>query len=310
MPEVGVPVADRQRALVVGAGSIGNRHARLLAELGCGVRVVSRRVGSGDFGTIGEAVEAWAPHYVVIATEAGDRFAAVDALLDVDFAGKLLVEKPLGSVPERLSSARCTTWIGYNLRFHPVVDEVRTRLQTETVLTVQMRAGQYLPDWRPGRDHRDTASNREGGGVLRDLSHELDLVEWLFGPSRAGTAIIDRVSDLDLGVPDAAAVLLRCASAPVVSIELNYLDRVPQRTVVLATRQHVMAVDLIAGSISIDGKSVTLARAERDESYVRMHRSILFGTGERVCSLPEGRRLMRIIEALEVAAMHESWAAF
>ena len=45
-------------------------------------------------------------------------------------------------------------------------------------------SGRIIRDWRPGRDHRTTASatQQAGGGVLRDLSHELDYLLWLFGP--------------------------------------------------------------------------------------------------------------------------------
>ncbi len=42
-------------AIVVGLGSIGQRHARVLQELGCRVSTVSRR-GGGDYTAIASAV--------------------------------------------------------------------------------------------------------------------------------------------------------------------------------------------------------------------------------------------------------------
>jgi hypothetical protein len=58
------------------------------------------------------------------------------------------------------------------------------RLDGRSAITVSAYVGQDLRDWRPGRDHRTTASatQQAGGGVLRDLSHELDYLLWLFGP--------------------------------------------------------------------------------------------------------------------------------
>ncbi|MFX7793064.1 Gfo/Idh/MocA family oxidoreductase, partial [Acinetobacter baumannii] len=43
--------------------------------------------------------------------------------------------------------------------------------------------GQYLPDWRPTKDYRETVSAKTelGGGVLLELSHELDYAQWILG---------------------------------------------------------------------------------------------------------------------------------
>ena len=55
-------------AVVVGLGSIGQRHARVLQELGHGVTTVSRR-GDGDYTSIASAIAAARPEYAVVATE-------------------------------------------------------------------------------------------------------------------------------------------------------------------------------------------------------------------------------------------------
>src|SRR5215471_14335890 len=87
-------------ALVVGYGSAGRRHARLLQKLGCQVAVVSRR--SIDyalrFSSLREALATLAVDYVVVANETSQHAATVEALLAHGFAGRLLVEKPLGAV--------------------------------------------------------------------------------------------------------------------------------------------------------------------------------------------------------------------
>ena len=145
---------------------------------------VSRR-GDGDYTSIASAIAAARPGYAVIATETSQHAESLRQLAEADFRGSVLVEKPLfaHSAPAP-DYPFASLVVGYNLRFHPVMTAFAERLGGRQAITVSAYVGQDLRDWRPGRDHRTTASaTREaGGGVLRDLSHELDYLLWLFGP--------------------------------------------------------------------------------------------------------------------------------
>ena len=148
-----------ERALIVGSGSIGVRHRSVLEGLGVDVRTLSRRPGVGDFVDVIEAVDSFVPGYVVVATEPDDHVAAVDRLAEAGFAGRILVEKPFAERAVEDPSDRFD-WVGvgYNLRFHPAVLALRAAIFGQRVLSVQGRVGQYLPDWRPGRDYRETVT--------------------------------------------------------------------------------------------------------------------------------------------------------
>ncbi len=51
------------------------------------------------------------------------------------------------------------------------------------VLWLNVESGQYLPDWRPWQNYRESYSARQelGGGIILDGSHELDYICWLLG---------------------------------------------------------------------------------------------------------------------------------
>ena len=51
------------------------------------------------------------------------------------------------------------------------------------MLSVRSSVGQYLPEWRKNTDYRKGVSARQdlGGGVLLELSHEIDYIQWIFG---------------------------------------------------------------------------------------------------------------------------------
>jgi predicted dehydrogenase len=299
------------RALVVGYGSIGARHARLLSELGCATAVVSAR--AIDFTPchrdLAAAVSLHRPDYVVIANATADHDATLSALVASGFAGTILVEKPLLARPRELPArAAGQTFVAYNLRFHPLLARVRDVLRTERVLSAQAYAGQFLPGWRPQTDYRTSYSARSeaGGGVLRDLSHELDYLTWLFGGWTAVTALGGHLSSLEIASDDVFALLLATPRCPVVTLELNYLDRVGRRSLVINTDQHTLALDFGAGTFALDGVREAFVVA-RDDTYRDMHRAALAGVGDPLCTLDEGAEVVRLIDAAERAAGTRTW---
>ena len=54
------------------------------------------------------------------------------------------------------------------------------------IFSVRCEVGQNLMYWRKDRDYRSsvTANRNLGGGVLLELSHELDYLSWIFGPCK------------------------------------------------------------------------------------------------------------------------------
>ena len=101
----------------------------------------------------------------------------------------------------------------------------------EKILSAHAHVGEWLPGWRPGRDYRDSnsAKKSDGGGVLRDLSHEIDYVLWLFGACRQLVAVAGHSSSLEIDSEDQASLLMKMESDSTVYVHLNYLDRPARR---------------------------------------------------------------------------------
>lgn len=300
------------KALVIGYGSIGQRHARLLTEMECEVAVVSRR--SVDFAPhyfeLAQALADWQPEYVVVANRTSEHHQTIESLVQHGFQGSVLVEKPLFDIQSALPThnfARAT--VAYNLRCHPLLIKLKSLLDDSAQLvTANIHVGSYLPDWRPNTDYRQSysAKNDQGGGVLRDLSHELDYALWVFGPWRRLTASGGRLSSLEIDSDDAYTLLIETQRCPLVSIHMNYLDRVPRRDILVNTDQHTVRVDLIKNTIAVDGvqESVTVVR---DDTYRAEHQAMLAGNAEGLCTLDEAMETLTTIEAVEHAAASHTW---
>lgn len=298
-------------ALVIGYGSIGARHARLLLELGCHTAVVSRR--EVDFQVpyldLAEALVAEHPDYVVIANATSRHHDTLLELAQLGYTGTVLVEKPLFSHWAKLPSLPFgKVFVAYNLRFHPIIQRLKSLLEGEVILSVQAYVGQYLPDWRPASDYRASysANSEQGGGVLRDLSHELDYLTWILGKWERISALGGHLSSLEIASDDIFSLMLVTQSCPIATLQLNYLDRMTRRFVLINTSNHTIEADLIRGTITIDRNSESFT-IDRDYTYRAMHNAILFGNTKTLCSLDEGLDTLRLIEAAEQAAKHEKW---
>lgn len=294
-------------AVVVGLGSIGTRHARVLRELGFAVSTVSRRDGA-DFSSIQAAMAGLHPDYVVIATETARHAGDLQALAQAGFRGAVLVEKPLfarAATMPKLPFA--SIGVGYNLRFHPVMTALAERVSGREAITVAAYVGQDIRDWRPGRDHRATASatTDAGGGVLRDLSHELDYLLWLFGPWHRVAALGGASGARDIEVDDHFDLLLDMQRARSVHVHMDYLDRQGIRRIRVNLDEDTIEADLVGSRLSVNGKTMDIP-SERDDTFRSMHLAALTGASP-VCSLQEGLAVMHLIDASERALHSKSW---
>ena len=294
-------------AVVVGLGSIGQRHARVLQELGCGVTTVSRR-GGGDYMSIADAIAGVRPEYAVIATETAHHATSLSELADAGFRGSVLVEKPLFSNAGMVADYPfASLFVGYNLRFHPVMTALAERLRGRRAITVSAYVGQDIRDWRPGRDHRRTASatTAAGGGVLRDLSHELDYLLWLFGCWQRVAALGGSSGARQLEVDDHISLLLEMQKSQAVHVHMDYLDRPGIRKIRINLEEETIEADFAAGRLVINGESREYP-SQRDQSYKAMHLAAIDGLAP-ICSLREGLAVMDLIDASERALQSRAW---
>lgn len=297
--------------LVVGYGSIGARHARILSELGCHTAIVSGR--KVDFQIVYPdlvaALAAEHPDYVVIANETNQHQNTLSELAKLGYTGTVLVEKPLFSNWAELPDQPFRKlFVAYNLRFHPIIQRLKTLLEGEEILSVQSYVGQYLPDWRPATDYRASysASAEQGGGALRDLSHELDYLTWMLGKWERVSALGGHLSSLEITSDDIFALMLVTPLCPIVTLQLNYLDRKTRRFVLVNTSDHTIEADLIKGSITID-RDIELFTTERDVTYRSMHQAVLSGNTGALCSLDEGLETLYLIQMAERSARQGEW---
>lgn len=181
------------------------------------------------------ALESEKPHAVFVCTPPVHHVP--QALQAVRAGAHVFVEKPLShtleGIEELALEARqraAVVQVGYNLRFHPGLQKLKELIETGQlgrVLWASVEAGQYLPDWRPWQDYRQSYTGQRGlgGGILLDGSHELDYITWLLGYPSEVMCMAGKVSALQVDVEDCADLLLRFASGAQAQVHLDFVQR-------------------------------------------------------------------------------------
>jgi len=319
-----------ERLLVVGLGSIGRRHARLARQLMPDAEIVVLRhrdcSGVNEPGidrcvtSVDEALRL-RPQAAVIANPASHH---LDVALRLADAGvHLLVEKPIASSSRgvakliELAGARGSVLMtGYNLRFLPSLQRFRELLGEKRVgraLSVRAEIGQFLPAWRPGSDYRQTVSSQAslGGGVLLELSHDIDYLRWLFGEVSWVSAILSRQSALEIDVEDSAHLVLsffpQIEGVPVLAtLNMDFLRHDTTRSCTVIGDAGTLRWNAITGVVDVfeaggtSWKTLYEHPLHRDESYLAEWQHFLVciaDGGPPAVSGADGLAVLRVIEA-------------
>jgi len=298
------------QALVIGYGSIGKRHSDVLESLGCEVSVVSNRDLKMErcYPNITEALSAKKPNYIVIANKTSDHISTLIKIKKIGFKGVILIEKPLSdnliNIPKENYS---DVFVAYNMRFNPLIQRLFDELKGQTIISSQAYVGQYLPNWRPNRDYRESysAKKNEGGGVLRDLSHELDFLNWILGGWKRVAALGGKYSELDIDSDDVFGLMFETVKCPICILQLNYLDRATRREVIVNTSQNVFRIDFISKTFEKDGVIIP-SYFDSNYSYYMQHKAIIEKNYDHICSFNSGKDIMRLIIAAEKSAYKEN----
>lgn len=323
------------KILIAGLGSIGRRHFRNLLSLGEKDLILYRTnkatlpddelAGYPVETDLATALEKHRPQAVIVSNPTA---LHLDVAIPAARSGcAILLEKPISNDLSRVDELRravaesgSKVLVGFQFRFHPTLNKARELILDGAlgkVLTVHAHWGEYLPNWHPWEDYRESYAARDdlGGGVIRTLTHPLDYLRYLLGEVESLWSFNGHISPLEMDVEDVAEIGLRFTSGAIGGLHLNYVQRPPV---------HQLEIVGTAGSLRWDNADglLTLLQApdafggiypqpqptaehryappdgfERNQLFVAQTRHFLEvakGESDPICTLDDGIRALEL----------------
>ena len=258
-PVLTADLMAQMRVLVIGAGSIGRRHAENLGALGVAADLIGWRGYSADM--LAARLARGDVQGVVIATATQIRRELISASAQANVP--FYVEKPLAYDSNELAmiAASATpvaqrSMIGFMMRYHPAFRYLAAADLSETY-RFGFEIGHDVTKWRQNWRFSDSyAAKPAGGGVLLDLCHELDMAACLFpGVALAG---VDSLGHPTYPNVDMTSQIHLTTATATGEVAMDYLAPLSTRRITLRGMSRLHDFDLITGRYAITGQGTAV----------------------------------------------------
>lgn len=322
------------RVVVIGVGSIGERHTRCFQLTGrTEVSIVetkpvlaeeiSRRYNVTAYADI-DAALAQRPTVAVIATPAP--FHISQAIKLVSAGVHVLIEKPLSTSTEGISelrelaaTKRTQIAVAYVLRAYPVLAGMRQALLSGrfgTPREITAVCGQHFPTYRPAYREIYYANRKSGGGAIQDaLTHVINSGEWLVGP--VDRLVADAEHQVLPGVEVEDTVHLVTRQGGVMgSYALNQFQAPNETTITVHCDQGSVRAEFHNNRWQWQAKpgdtwhDEPIPPAERDTAFIAQANAFLDaveGQAEVLCSLDAGIQTLKVNLAALESVERRAW---
>ena len=314
---------------IVGLGSIGRRHLRLISEIRPDIKIIVVRSGHGSAcdeekmavkitDSIGDAIKEGIQAAIISSP------ATLHLKQSLELAKNgihLLIEKPISHTSDRVKELlkivnenRITTMVGYVLRYDLGAIKFKNWLDNKIkgkILHARIECGSYLPDWRPDQDYRKTVSalSELGGGVLLELSHEVDYLYWFFGKPKDVQAQIRNSGTLDINVEDQVDLLMTSEQGYCISVQIDFNRRHVERKCKVLTTEGELIWDAVKQNVTWKGVNKEQFKYEYNNernSIYRKQLEVFFDCIENdndpIVTVKDGINVISLIDAVRNAS--------
>ena len=320
------------RILIVGLGSIGKRHKELVHQLfpNAAVEVLRLREKTipvdscSEFLTTIQDAKEFSPEIAVLCTPSTTHIS-----LALDLAkgeAHLLIEKPISQsskgvleLIEECAKKGIALMVGYNLRYLKSLQEFRRHVSEGLIgkpLSVRCEVGQHLPNWRPNEDYRKSVSARSelGGGVMLELSHEIDYLRWIFGDVDWVRATLLRQSELEIDVEDTVHLTIGFEKSIygkqlIANLNMYFIRHDTTRSCTVIGDRGSLRWDGILGEVSViqAGEQIWKTLFVNDngieETYILEWQEFIEAIKEKRSPAVTGEDGLRVVEIIEAARL-------
>jgi predicted dehydrogenase len=314
--------SERHRVLIIGVGSIGERHLRCFLQTGR-VDASFVEINDGLRRTVAERYrieQSYSDLDQALALDPQVAVIATPAPLHVPLAQRLgergihfLIEKPLSismegvkHLTETVHSRGIVAAVAYVWRCHPLLSAMRQVIHEDRFgrpVELVAVSGQHFPTHRPAYREIYYTQRATGGGAIQDaLTHLLNAGEWLVGPIDRLAVDADRMVLGGVEVEDTVHLLARHGSV-MASYSLNQYQAPNEFTMTVVCERGTVRCEfhknrwrwMTEPGAAWHDEPIPLA--ERDTMFIEQANRFLNaveGKASVPCSLSEGIQTLRV----------------
>ena len=311
---------------ILGFGSIGAKYLELAHKVRPNLEIVIVRSGKNRknkkikeifFYNLDEDIDIGI-NAAIIATPATLHAEQAETLLKSGI--HVLIEKPLSDKLENLEKllkidkkTKSLSLVGYCLRFDPGAIKFKELLLSSKfgkILHVKVDCGSFLPEWRPKQNYTKSVSaiKKLGGGVLLELSHEIDYARWFFGGINGVYANLKNSGILDINVEDSADIIFDTKAGFPIAMHLDFNTRKNRRNCHVFTSKGDIFWDYISNEIiwnPISGIKKTISFEHKKDIIYEEQLKHFFNCIEKgvkpLISIADGLEVLKLINASKIS---------
>ena len=293
-----------KKVLIIGSGSIQKTHMKVLRLIDKNIiihTIPTRKNLKNEL----KKLKKFNPEYIVICSPSSFHYHHF-LFIEKNFQNKIvLIEKPLFikfySIGKNLNNKY---FVGYNLRFHPVIIYLKKFLQKKKILSINIISHSFLPSWRKKNyKHSVTAKKKLGGGVLLELSHELDFLKWLFKKVKILQVYNKQISELKINTDDILNVSGQANTKSFFNLNINFFSRINCRKIKVDGNKFSIEGDLINNTIKIvinDKEDLKIFKNFNIKNTFRsLHLELMSQKLKHSCTIFEGLEVMKLIDKIK-----------
>lgn len=312
-----------KRILIIGVGSIGERHLRCFQKTGevevvaCETQeelgqAVAARYGCRRVASLEEAWQSGEYDAAVICTPAHTHIPI--ALECLGRGLHLLIEKPLSTSMEGVDALLCAeresqrvVRVAYVHRAGPLLAKTKELLAEAGIgalKQVAVTSGQHFPTFRPAYRSIYYARHATGGGAIQDaLTHAIHSIEWLAGPVQRLFADADHQVLDGVEVEDTVNLVARLKGGVMASFAHNQFQAPNETTMLFHGELGSVSVELHHNRVGVLRRGDdawawhALPVQERDDIFIRQAEAFLAaieGRPEPLATLEEAAQTLRV----------------
>ncbi|MGL4484451.1 MAG: Gfo/Idh/MocA family oxidoreductase [Anaerovoracaceae bacterium] len=233
-----------------------------------------------------------------------------DTLKNLHEHGKsFFIEKPVFMFPKLKEDLYFLSkdkiyYVAAPLRYSKVIEFIKKNVEIEDVLAVRAICSSYLPNWRPNQDYRKIYSAKKelGGGVKKDLIHELDYLTYIMGWPNKLDVNFGKISNLEIDSEDIAIYSGKFGKA-FLELHLDYFSKFTRREVEIITKDELIIGDLVNNTVEYKCSNEILefeqSREMMQQAELRHFLEILDGKIDNDNDLLHANKVLMLSEGIK-----------